>query len=172
LSESSAPLILTLKLDPQTFSYFDRLRQQYFPPEKNFLSAHVTLFHALPGEEASKIQQMLQDYCSSTSIFSLTFPKLRFLGRGVAVEIDSPQLTQLRQHLATSWLNWLSPQDRQGYRPHITITNKTTAERSRQLYDRMTNDWQAFEGYGEGLLLWYYLGGPWKLLDEFAFKND
>lgn len=36
----------------------------------------------------------------------------------------------------------------------------------------MTNDWQPFEGYGEGLLLWYYLGGPWKLLDEFAFKND
>ncbi|MBW4622956.1 MAG: 2'-5' RNA ligase family protein [Cyanosarcina radialis HA8281-LM2] len=170
MSESLAPLILTLKLDRETFIYFDRLRQKYFPTEKNFLPAHVTLFHALPGEEASEIQQRLQDYCSRTSIFTLTFPKLRFLGRGVAVEIDSPPLTQLRQHLAKSWHDWLSHQDRQGYRPHITITNKTTAERSRQLYEQMTNDWQAFEGYGEGLLLWYYLGGPWKLLDEFVFR--
>jgi 2'-5' RNA ligase len=170
MSESSLPLILTLKLDQKTFSYFDQLRQQHFPPERNFLPAHITLFHALPGDQESSIQQTLQQFCSQTSVLSLAFPKLRFLGKGVAVKVDCPELVQLRQQLAKNWNGWLSRQDQQGYRPHITIQNKTTAETARQLYDQLVNEWQPFEGSGEGLLLWYYKGGPWELVDEFAFK--
>jgi 2'-5' RNA ligase len=170
MSESPLPLILTLKLDQQTFSYFDQLRRQHFPPEKNFLAAHITLFHRLPSDQESSIQQTLQKFCAHTSVLSLTFPKLRFLGKGVAVEVDCPELIQLRQQLAKNWNGWLSRQDQQGYRPHITLQNKSTANEARQLYNQLANNWKLFGGNGEGLLLWYYKGGPWELVREFAFK--
>lgn len=170
MPESSVPLILTLKLDNKTFNYFDSLRKQHFPIEKNFLPAHITLFHALPGEEKDNIKQALQILCSHIPILPLTFPKLRFLGKGVAVEVDSPEVIQLRGQLAKNWNDWLSRQDLQGYRPHITIQNKTTPHEARQLYDRLTSEWTSFQGHGEGLLLWYYLGGPWELADEFPFS--
>ncbi|MBD2070515.1 2'-5' RNA ligase family protein [Leptolyngbya sp. FACHB-671] len=165
-----SPLILTLKLDQKTFSYFDQLRQQHFPPERNFLSAHVTLFHALPREQKSSIQQTLQDFRSHISPLTLTFTTLRFLGKGVAVEVECLELIQLRQQLATHWRDWLSRQDQQGYRPHITIQNKVAPDQARLLYDQLTSEWKAFQGTGEGLLLWYYKGGPWELGNQFDFK--
>jgi len=44
------PLILTLKLDEESQAFFDKQRALYFPPERNFLKAHLTLFHQLPDE--------------------------------------------------------------------------------------------------------------------------
>jgi 2'-5' RNA ligase len=168
----TSPLILTLKLDPKTFAHFDRLRQQHFPPARNFLPAHITLFHALPGEETSQIQKALQDCCSQTSVLPTVFQKPRFLGKGVAIEVDCPQLVQLHRELAKCWQTWLTRQDQQGYRPHITIQNKTSSEIARQLYEQLKQDWQPFQGQGEGLLLWRYLGGPWELITEFTFTRN
>ena len=168
---SESPLVLTLKLDQKSFAYFDSLRRQHFPAERNFLPAHVTLFHALPGEQELSIRQALQAFSSST-VLPLTFSHLRFLGQGVAVEIDCPELVQLHQQLAAHWQGWLSRQDQQSYHPHITIQNKVTAIAARQLHDQLMGGWQAFSGYGEGLLLWYYRGGPWELVSEFAFKQS
>ncbi len=170
MAELPLPLILTLKLDQKTFQYFDQLRQQHFPPERNYLSAHITLFHALPGNQDISIRQTLQASSSGVSRVPLTFPKPRFFGRGVAVEVDCLELVQFRNQLATVWSNWLNRQDQQRYQPHITIQNKTTPETARQLYEQFINEWKPFEGYGEGLLLWRYKGGPWELVDEFAFK--
>ncbi|WP_199332239.1 MULTISPECIES: 2'-5' RNA ligase family protein [Fischerella] len=165
----SSPLIVTLKLDPIAFDFLDRLRQQYFPSERNFLPAHVTLFHMLPGEEESSIQQTLQDVCLHTPLLPVCFPNLRFLGRGVAVVVDCPELVRLQKFLAEAWSLWLSPQDRQAYRPHVTIQNKVTPQAARQLYNQLIGSWESFDGYGEGLLLWHYKGGPWELVGEFAF---
>ena len=47
---SQNPLILTLALNPTAEEYFTRLRDRYFPPERNFLKVHLTLFHHLPAE--------------------------------------------------------------------------------------------------------------------------
>jgi 2'-5' RNA ligase len=165
----SSPLILTLKLDQTTFEQANTLRQQYFPPERNFLPAHVTLFHALPGDQYFSIHQTLQTLCFQTSRMSLHLPTLRFLGKGVAIEISSPEFIQLRQTLAKTWSKWLSVQDQQGYRPHITVQNKVAPEAARRLHKQLMDEWQPLNGYAEGLLLWYYRGGPWELADEFSF---
>ena len=166
-----SPLILTLELDPMTFAVLDQLRQQHFPPERNFLSAHVTLFHALPSEEETSIQQTLEQVCLETSTLVLEFPKVRSLGRGVAIEMDAPALVQLRNRLATCWIEWLTPQDRQAYRPHVTIQNKASSEAAQQLYRDLDQQWQPMKGQGEGLLLWTYQGGPWTLVRGFQFKS-
>ncbi|MGI0484583.1 2'-5' RNA ligase family protein [Pantanalinema rosaneae CENA516] len=168
---TTAPLILTLKLDQSSFDRFTALRQQYFPPERNFLSAHITLFHALPGEQIIPIQETLSSVCSQTAQLPLQFPQLRFLGRGVAVEVASPQLKQLRQQLAQAWQSWLTAQDRQGYRPHITIQNKVSSTEARQVYAQLSQSWQPSNGQGEGLLLWHYQGGPWQLATQVLFTS-
>ncbi len=165
------PLILSLKLDQTSFRVLDNLRQQYFPPARNFLSAHVTLFHHLPGEQESSIKETLQDVCAETPEFSLSFPKLRFLGKGLAAEIESAELLKLQKTLATKWNGWLTAQDKQGFRPHVTIQNKVAPENARRVFDRLTFAWKMADGMGEGLLLWHYLEGPWKLVGEFPFAK-
>ncbi|MDX2228229.1 MAG: 2'-5' RNA ligase family protein [Leptolyngbyaceae cyanobacterium bins.349] len=166
------PLILTLKLDQPTFDHFDQLRQQYFPPARNVLSAHVTLFHKLPPEQEAEIYQVLQSQCAQTPRLPLRLPTVRFLGQGVAIEVECPELVHLRQQLAGIWSPHLSRQDQQGYRPHITIQNKTTRDDARQLYEQLRHTWQPFTGVAEGLLLWRYLDGPWELLHEVIFGGD
>ncbi|MBD3882905.1 2'-5' RNA ligase family protein [Phormidium tenue FACHB-886] len=167
---TSSPLILTLKLDPVSFNALDSLRQQHFPAERNFLPAHITLFHKLPVEQLAGIRQALQELCSQTSGLHLLFPALRFLGRGVAVEVDCPELIRLRKQLAQKWWLWLSTQDQQGYRPHVTIQNKVSSDEARRLHNQLAKEWEPFSGSGAGLLLWRYEGGPWKLVEEFNFE--
>jgi 2'-5' RNA ligase len=166
------PLILTLKLEQPAFERLDALRRAHFPPERNVIPAHLTLFHALPGDQETAIRETLRSLCATTPVLRLRFPTLRLLGRGVAVGVESPELIPLRRQLASLWSGWLSAQDRQGFRPHITVQNKVTAEQARELYAALVAGWQPFEVAGEGLLLWRYLGGPWERVDEQRFLGD
>lgn len=164
-----APCIVTLKLDMAAFRRLDTLRQQHFPAERNFLSAHITLFHALPGDQEEAICATLQRQSAVTPVIPLTLPTVRFLGRGVALTVDSPALIELRRQLATPWYDWLSAQDRQRYQPHVTIQNKVLPEVARTLYDQLSQSWTPLRAQGEGLLLWRYHGGPWEAVTEFPF---
>ncbi len=65
---SSPPLILTLKFDDRTFAVLDELRQQHFPRSRNVVPAHITLFHALPGEQEQPIRQTLHTLCAATPL--------------------------------------------------------------------------------------------------------
>jgi 2'-5' RNA ligase len=167
----STPLILTLKLDRTTFERANTLRQQHFPPERNIVPAHVILFHQLPSNRESAISQSLRTLCAQTKHFPLSLPSLQFFGNGVAINVSSTELMQLHKTLATTWDAWLIPQDRQGYRPHITLQNKVKPEAARQLYEELEAQWQSMMGWGEGLLLWYYHSGPWELAREFYFAR-
>ncbi len=160
-----APLILSLRLDGASFALLNDLRKQHFPPQRNHLDAHVTLFHALPGEEETRIKSELAAICARTSVLPLSFPRPRFLGRGVAVDIECPELIRLRADLAKNWREWLNAQDAQGWKhPHVTIQNKVAPDVARALFEELNQEWQPMNGQGEGLNLWRYLGGPWEAL--------
>ena len=165
-----APLILTLKLDGETFARLDGLRQEHFPARLNHLSAHLTLFHHLPGEERLAVETDLYAVLP-TAPLELKATGLRLLGRGVAFEFTCPELVALRAALARRWAGWLTPQDRQGLKPHVTIQNKVTPEEARALRDLLAATFTPFTARGEGLLLWSYLGGPWKAEAEFPFQS-
>lgn len=163
------PLIVTLKLDEPAFIHLDALRQRHFPPERNFLAAHITLFHALPGDQEAAICATLQAQAAATPVIPLTLPTVRCLGRGVALTVDSPALLELRRRLATTWANWLTPQDRQRYQPHVTIQNKVAPGIARALYDQLRLTWTGMTAQGTGLLLWRYRGGPWESIADLPF---
>ena len=168
---STQPLILTLKFEKSAFEFFDRLRKQHFPPARNFIPAHVTLFHALPGAQESFIKQTLEQICAQTEQFELEFTKPLFLGKGTAVEIVSPPLISLRQQIAVVFADDLTAQDKQKIRPHITVQNKVAPEAARELYNQFVAEWQPFVAMAEGLILWEYQGGPWGLRAELAFAG-
>ncbi|MDB5370881.1 MAG: hypothetical protein JWP20_2439 [Roseomonas sp.] len=169
---ADAPLILTLRLDPGAFTRLDRLRRVHFPAERNFLGAHLTLFHALPGAMEEEIVANLTTLAAGTPPLPLTFDGLRGLGRGVAFTVDSPPLVRLRGLLASAWHRVLDAQDRQGYRPHVTVQNKVEPAIARALQAELQEDFTPWQGTGEGLLLWRYAGGPWKPIGEFTFTGS
>lgn len=163
------PLIVTLKFDDQSFAFFDELRRLYFPPERNFLSAHLTLFHHLPGAELKQIETDLKFYCDNFSNFPLHFTEWRMLGRGVAIKVEARQLNSLHLILSKSWREWLTAQDKQKLQPHITVQNKVAPDEARELYENLSANWQPRTGEATGLRLWHYLGGEWKSERDFLF---
>ncbi len=102
-----APLILMLVMDDASQTRFDRLREAHFPPERNYLRAHLTLFHKLPAERETEVREDLLEVCDDREPFSLSVTGVRFLGRGVAYELSSPELMSLRRELAVRWKSWL-----------------------------------------------------------------
>ena len=50
--------ILTAEMDEDSFGWLDRLRRRYFPPERNFLPAHLTLFHLLSPDQVARLRSL------------------------------------------------------------------------------------------------------------------
>jgi 2'-5' RNA ligase len=169
--DTTAPLILTLQLDERSFAFFDDQRRCYFPPERNFIPAHLTLFHALPGEHLAKVQKDIEALVSKHQPFTLQVTGLRTLGRGVAYTLTSPDLTEIRRRLAATWNDWLKPQDRQNHNPHVTVQNKVDPTQARALLEDLRESFQPFEAEAIALDLWWYRGGPWENARSFPFAR-
>ncbi len=63
--QAHPPLIVAAALDEGAFAWFEDLRQTHFPPSRNQVPAHLTLFHALPGEQEAFIAEALKGDCLS-----------------------------------------------------------------------------------------------------------
>ena len=166
-----APLILTLRLAPDSFARFDTERRQHFPTERNFIPAHLTLFHHLPGERFEEICEAVANRVARQAPFPLAIRGLRFLGQGTAYVIESSALVALRSDLAALWSTQLTRQDLQTFRPHVTIQNKVPALEAKMLYEALSATFEVFEATATGILLWRYRGGPWGAAGEFAFPR-
>ncbi len=164
-----APLILTLTLDDDAQARFDGLRRRHFPPERNHLAAHVTLFHALPDTAA--VRADVRDAAERRAPFPVAVTGLRSLGRGVAYVLAAPDLTELRRDLAYGWEHLLTQQDRQRHAPHVTVQNKVTPEAARALLADLGAGFAPHTVTGTGLALWRYLGGPWEPVDRYPFTG-
>jgi 2'-5' RNA ligase len=169
LSPLEVPLILTLLLDEATAQLFNELRRRHFPPERNYLDAHLTLFHHLPGRERAAISEYLTAYCQQLAPMALAVTGLQFLGQGVAYRVESEAVEALHRDLQRHWRPWLTPQDQQKRRPHVTIQNKVRPEVARSLHEQLSSSFQPFAATGTGLQLWAYRNGPWEAVQTFGF---
>lgn len=163
------PLILTLALDDDTQTFFEARRRAYFPPSRNKVPAHLTLFHALPGEKLAQIEDALADLAAITQPVPLLVSGLRFMGRGVAYVVEGAELDVLRGTIAAQFADDLTPQDRQRFKAHVTVQNKVKPERAKELHELLEGLFEPFEATGTGLKLWHYRGGPWEAAGEFLF---
>jgi 2'-5' RNA ligase len=163
-----AALIVTLAFDTAMFDQLDWLRKTHFPKALNHIPAHLSLIHQLPGDRLEEVVSSLTDLAPNGPI-PLEISGLRLLGRGVACDVTSPLLMELHRSITKRWAEALIPQDRQKFTPHVTIQNKTSPQAARALRDALARDFQPMRGYGVALLVWRYLGGPWRLERRIGF---
>ncbi|MBN8807700.1 MAG: 2'-5' RNA ligase family protein [Sphingomonas sp.] len=160
-----APIIVTALFGREDQAWFDRQRQAHFPPERNFLAAHLTMFHHLPPSIADEVREQLAA-AAREGRPATRLAGLISLGRGVAYRIDSPDLAAVRAHLAERWASLLTPQDASGWRPHVTIQNKVDPTTARALLADLTPDFRPRPLAIAGYAAWWYRGGPWELLSR------
>ena len=168
-ADQPAPLILTAALDPASQARFERERRQHFPSSLNFIPAHVTLFHHLPGAYAAEIGGLLDEMGRAQPAAPFGIAGVRFLGRGSAYALHMPAVVALRQELAARWSQWLTPQDRQRWQPHVTVQNKVPPGEAKRLHAALEAGFTPHDGTVIGLDLWEYLGGPWRKLGHHPF---
>ena len=169
MSEIPAPLILTLAFDAPSFARFDALRQAHFPRARNHLRAHATLFHHLPGDREAAVVETVAALSRAQAPPEVAVTGLRFTGAGVAFVLESEALSAFRQRLAAQFHDALTAQDRQGWRPHVTVQNKVASATARATHAALSKDFVPFRFTAPATLLWRYLGGPWEKRGRFAF---
>jgi 2'-5' RNA ligase len=165
------PLILTALFEPETQARFQRLRDSHFPPERNIVPAHLTLFHHLPGGEIDAVRGRLSQIGRLAPPPRADVVGLRSLGKGVAFTIRAPELEAVRAELADAWATLLIPQDRQGWRPHVTVQNKARPDEARALLTALEAGFSPWTAHIVALRLWRYLDGPWEALGEVRFRG-
>ena len=166
----AVPLIVSALLGAEDFAWLDQLRRAHYPPERNRLPAHLTLFHHLPPSLAAELRQRLGDAVRAPR------PQARAAGLldldgGVAVRIVSPALIAIRDVLADAFAGLLMPQDAGGWRPHVTIQNKVTPHAAHALKSALQADFLPRPIRIEGLAAWRYHDGAWEPLSRHMFRS-
>lgn len=136
----AGPLILTLTLDKTTRQFLTGLRSKYFPPHRNFLSAHVTLFHAISPHRIQELDGYLNDICKEQKGWEVFIGEPKKMGKGgvmVSVrERPSGTIEAIREDLVSNLKrnttrdqDKLTEQDqRRMGKPHVTVLNKAESE--------------------------------------------
>ena len=166
----AVPLIVSALLGAEDFAWLDQLRRAHYPPERNRLPAHLTLFHHLPPSLAVELRQRLGDAVRAPR------PQARAAGLldldgGAAVRIVSPALIAIRDVLADAFAGLLMPQDAGGWRPHVTIQNKVTPHAAHALKSALQADFLPRPIRIEGLAAWRYHDGAWEPLSRHMFRS-
>jgi 2'-5' RNA ligase len=170
LSAGEAPFVLTLELDGESFARLEELRRRYYPPERNLVPAHVTLFHQLPGGRGREVKALLQRVAAGQKPFEIEAAGVKALESGVGVFLRSAQLHSLRDRLADEWEPWLTEQDRAGFRPHATIQTNVGERQARDTQREIEAAWRPPRMRAVGLHLWRYRSGPWESVQVYRFR--
>lgn len=160
---------MTVLLDPVAQDRFDAQRRELFPAGRTEVGAHVTLFHAVPGEWRDAVAADLDEVAARPE-FEVRVTEVQPLGRGAAYRLSAGELAAVHCTLRSRWEQALTPQDRQPYRPHVTVQNKVTPEEARATVARLRAGFVPFGVRAVGLALWRYDGGPWTELSRHPFR--
>ncbi len=164
-----APIIVTAVFGNEDQAWFERQRRAYFPPERNVLAAHCTMFHHLAPELGAELKRRLNAATRGQAAPVAKIGGLMNLGRGVAYRIESPDLEAIRADLADAFGSMLIPQDRGGWRPHVTVQNKVEPAEAKALMATLSAEFCQRPVKIAGLASWWYRGGPWEAFSRHMF---
>ena len=163
-------LIVTAEIAQCDLSWLEQLRRTHYPPERNQLPAHLTIFHALPPSAETEVRTRLSNLAKGRAPRA-SIVGLMDLGGGVAFRIFSPELNRIREELAADLCGLVGAQDSAGWRPHITIQNKVAPKISRALIASLQRELSPRPLAVGGLGLHRYLGGPWEKIAVYPFRG-
>lgn len=169
--EVGAPLILTATLPPDLHAWATRLRDEHFPPERNHLEAHVTLFHALPPSCEAELAGVLARLVKENAAVAAQLEGAMSLGRGTALKLSSPAMLSLRDEIADHFHGSLSVQDQHRPRLHITVQNKVSPAEAKALQAKLAPIVQPRAFTFRGFSLFRYRGGPWEHVRDWVFRG-
>ncbi len=170
-SSAPAPLILTAKLPDDLHRWATRLREAHFPPERNYLEAHVTLFHALPPSCESEVRDCCAQLARDQAPLPAQLLGIMKLGKGTALKLESEGMIALWEDLRDRFHGLLTPQDEHRPRLHVTIQNKVSLEEAKALQAELGPQVSPRHFAFSGLALHAYRGGPWDHLKSWRFRG-
>jgi hypothetical protein len=164
------PIIVTALFGDGDNGWLQELRRTHYPPDRNRVPAHLTLFHQLPpGVEAELARRLAA--ASAAPPPRAEIAGVIDLGAGTALRVVSAALEEIRSELAEAFHGLLGPQDRVPWRPHITIQNKVERRDARRLQQQLRATLQPRSLVLKGLASWRYLGGPWDPIRTHPFRR-
>lgn len=166
-----APLILTALLPKDMHAWATALRMQHFPRERNYLEAHVTLFHAIPAHCEAELTGLLKQIADEFAPVEAQLHGLMSLGRGTALKLESEGILRLRDGIADHLRGMLTAQDQHRPRLHVTIQNKVPPAEAKTLQAALAGTIEPRRFAFRGLGLQRYMGGPWQHIRDFAFRG-
>lgn len=166
-----APLILTALLPKDMHAWATALRTRHFPPQRNYLEAHVTLFHAIPAHSEAEVVGALKQFAAEFAPVDAELVGLISLGRGTAFKLHSPGVLRLRDGIADHLRGMLTAQDQHRPLLHVTIQNKVSPAEAKALQAALEGTIEARRFAFRGLGLHRYMGGPWQHIRDFAFRG-
>lgn len=158
----AVPIIVTATMGAADQRAFDRLRAAHFPPGRNHVAAHITLFHQLPPSSHDELDRLIRRIAADTPPPPAHLREIYSLGGGVAFRIESPDLVAVHARIADHFAGALTAQDQGVPRLHITVQNKVEAAEARKLRDALAADFHPRPLAITGLAAHHYLGGPWQ----------
>lgn len=172
VSPPARPLIVTLALPQKMASRLDALRRAWYPPARNQVPAHLTLFRHLPGPGMPDILQAVQSEAVRTPPFPVTILGAEVWQEAVVLPVHSPELEDLHARLKERWAPLLIPADRAPFRPHVTIASRLDRTGRAAALAALARDWpRPVMSEALGLCLWRYDDGPWSLLVRIALRR-
>ena len=165
-----APLLVTAELPADVLGWADALRRKHYPPDRNRLRAHVTLFHALPPSVESELLAILGDLARSAPA-AARISGLMKLERGTALAVQSPAMEEFHAQIADRMHGLLTVQDNRPLRLHITVQNKVSLAQARALQAALTAELApvSFRFRGFGLYAWE--AGLWREIRLVKFRG-
>lgn len=150
---------MTALIEKEAIDRLDQLRSAYFPKDRNFLKAHVTLFHAAPLE-------LVSVWNLPAKSLDIEFGEPFFIGKGFAVKARCLELCNWRQSLLNSGLAFTA-QDLALRQLHVTIQNKVDPVKAKSDFEKFKQVWTPITSRVIGIETWNYENGPWRHLQTY-----
>lgn len=167
----TAPIIITADMGKADQAWANGLRRAHYPTERNYIDAHITLFHHLPPSHLPEIKSRLAALVKDYPVPAAYLSDVVLLGKAVAFYIDSPELLAMRAALADSFCGLLIPQDQATPKLHITIQNKVAQPVAKALHTQLLDSFRPRSLALSALSAHYYRDGPWEPIGRWAFRG-
>jgi hypothetical protein len=166
---SAGAIIVTATFGDGDNGWLQELRRTHYPPERNRVPAHLTLFRQLPPSLEGELATRLARFAASRPPFASVTGVMN-LGEGTALKVESEALMQIRDELAEIFHGLLTPQDMAGWNPHVTIQNKVVRNEARALQRQLRATFRPRPLAIRALAAWRYRDGPWEPIRTWPFR--
>jgi hypothetical protein len=169
--DRGAPLLITAELPPDLFAWADAVRRAHYPPQRNRLGAHVTLFHGLPPSADGEVRRLLA-MLSAREPPAAHIAGLMDLGRGTAFAVESPALVALHEEMAEHLHGIIQQRDARSLKLHITVQNKVSRDEAKALQRELAQTLDSRPFRFRGLALSHWRDDLWRMAQLYRFRGQ